>query len=147
LTFPVRIHRFEEEEGTRFKAATSVDRLSKVSIPVERQLEAIEMAYSIALAGAREAIRMSTVGEKTDPRAFWLVGRQLKEFGAFLEEMGFYLDEETSTFSRDLGIPESSLAKIRAFHGRLPGILQIDPAVSWNKYRENKVSLPKVNRR
>lgn len=143
MASPLRIHRFEEAGCIKFKAAASMDKLFHDAAPLERQLEAIEMAYTIALAGTCKALEMSKIGTKTDPRAYWFAAEKLKEFTGYLIKMGFYLEDENDTFARDLEIAKSSLIKIRSFYNRMPDILQIDPSITWNFYRENKAPLQK----
>lgn len=139
MAFPVRIHRIEDATGTKFKAATSLETFSQTSSPLEQQLVLIEMAYGVAITGARKALDMARKNNRSDPRAFWLGANELEQFVHQLNGMNFFLTNVNTTFARDLGISESSLKKIRGFYRRFPDSWRIDPTITWNKYRENKV--------
>lgn len=144
--FPIKIHRRDHEQGVKFIAMTSLEKIMKMSQGIEHQLKFVELDYTVTLTAAREALNSSKQKNKGDVLAFWLLGNILVEFMQRLEEMGFYLVNPNATFARDLGLGASSIKKILSFRKRFPTVLSIDPTVSWSQYRNNKVPAPTKNK-
>jgi hypothetical protein len=52
--------------------------------------------------------------------------------------MDTYLVPQNQTIARDIGNSSSSVEKIIAFRRRFPDVAMVDPAIPWNRYRNNK---------
>lgn len=142
--FPVIIQPQETKDGLRFRATTSVDRLSGSSRSTEQDLRAVELDYSITLAAVREALKQADRGERRhDPRAYWHAGNAILAMLERLHEAGFYLMRQNETIARDVGLASESVRKIVAFRRRFPRVADVDPQITWARYRGNRVPLPK----
>jgi hypothetical protein len=137
--YPLKIHKIEKKGKTFYKAAAAIEKLRVSSGNFFAELKCAEIDYEITLATAKKALSLSAANKRSDPRAYWFVGKALNDYLARLEEMGFYLLKQNRTFSRDLGISESSVKKILAFQRRYPNLTMIDSSIPWSRYRDNKV--------
>lgn len=140
--FPVKIVLIGEQKK-RFSASTSIDILSEKGRNVRQELEYIEQDYSILIENIRHIIAISSQNKKTDPRLYWLVGEAIIRFLERMDDIGFYLLEQNTTLSRDIGISESSIKKIVSFRIRFSKLRMVNPTIPWTKYRDNKVPVPK----
>lgn len=148
-SFPVVIQRLESKDGARFRATTSIDRLSTSTRSVEQDLHAVELDYTIMLATVREALHQAAQDKRRkDPRIYWYAGEAILAMLKRLQESGFYLVRQNATIARDVGfkLSSSSLGKILAFRRRFPRITDVDPQIPWSRYRDNRVVPPRARK-
>ncbi|MGB9834909.1 MAG: hypothetical protein ACPLPW_08110 [bacterium] len=138
--FPLKIIR--NEEGTKFKAATSLDKLKAIQRNIRLELGFLEKYYLLLVQNAQNAIWDIKNSQRVDPRMYWTLGDFILRFLEIIEELGFYLWHQNWTLARDIGISESSIRKIIAFRRRFPKLSMVDPKIPWVKYRGNKVQIP-----
>jgi len=139
--FPIKIVPIKDG---RFKATTSLDKISDHSKNIRQELSYVEMDYTILIDTIHRFLAISSK-KKADPRLFWLIGENIIGFFERLDEIGFYLMQQNRTLARDIGISESSTKKIISFRKRFSRISSINPAINWAKYRDNKVPHMKGN--
>lgn len=138
--FPLKI--IGNEEGTKFKAATSLDKLKASQRNIRLELGFLEKYYLLLVQTARNALRDIKDSQRVDPRMYWTLGDLIIRFLEIIEELGFYFWHQNWTLARDIGISESSIRKIIAFRRRFPQLSMVDPKIPWVKYRGNKVQIP-----
>jgi|YelNatPaOPRAMG01_1025707.scaffolds.fasta_scaffold46555_1 hypothetical protein len=137
--FPLKIIR--NEEGTKFKAATSLDKLKTSQRNIRLELGFLEKYYLLLVENAQSAIWDIKNSQRVDPRMYWILGDFILRFLEIIEELGFYFWHQNWTLARDIGISESSIRKIIAFRRRFPELSMVDPKIPWVKYRANKVQI------
>ena len=135
--FPLRII----ELNNHFKATTSISKLKEGSRNIRQELSYLELDYAILIKVARDPISKFFGSKKTDPRFYWLVGDYILSFVKRIDDLGYYLVQQNQTLSKSMGISQSSLKKILSFRKRFQNISLINPAISWTKYRDNKVPI------
>jgi hypothetical protein len=136
--YPVVIEVTRTKDDLQVKATTSIELVLEGGNSLETELGCVETDYKAALVGAGAALASAGRGRCRDPKAYWLAGRYLAEFFDRLETRGFYLVEKNKTPARHLGVSESSIRKMIAFHRRYADPRKIDPSISWSAYRENR---------
>ncbi len=135
--YPLKIVRTEDNI---FKATTSVNKINDNTKNVRQELGFVEVDYAVLIETVHRLFNLSSK-KGVDPRLFWLIGDAILRFFERLDEMGFYLIQQNLTLARDTGVSESSIKKILSFRKRFPRMSMINPAISWAKYRNNKVPL------
>ena len=117
-----------------FRAVTSINRIYDKSSNIRQDLSFIENDYSLLIGLINNLRSIMAKEKKRDPRLFWLIGDSIAGFLKRIDNMGFYLDRQTSTLSRDTNMSESTIRRIMAFWRQFPSISSIDPSISWTKY-------------
>ena len=135
--YPLKIVRTEDNI---FKVTTSVNKINDNTKNVRQELGFVEVDYAILIETVHRYLGFSSK-KGVDPRLFWLIGDTVLRFFERIDEIGFYLVQQNLTLARDTGVSESSIKKILSFRKRFPRITMIKPAISWVKYRNNKVPL------
>ncbi len=126
----------------RFKAATSLEILAGESKNIRQTLVYMEKDYSLLIKLIRDAIAVSAQGKRVDPRLYWLVGDNIVRFLGRIDVLGFYLAQQISVLARSIETSESFIQTLISFRMRFSNISLVNPAISWTKYKENKVSIP-----
>jgi phytoene dehydrogenase-like protein len=134
--FPVRIHRRDDGGAATFLATTALVKLADSPEQVQAQLRESAAAYSHALTEACAALAEARHDASARARAYWRVGKSIRDFEAFLDAAGFYLVAQTETFARDLGVHPGSLRKILAFQSKFPDASMLDEQKAWTRYRD-----------
>ncbi len=135
--FPIKMV-IKDRERNLIKAVTSVEMI-KEETDIRIGLIFIETDYISLVSRIRMIKETIDEQKKIDPRLYWLIGETILIFLRHLDEMGFYLLHQNKTFARDTGISESSIEKILIFIRRFNELGEINPEISWNKYRSNKI--------
>jgi len=136
--FPVRIHRREDNGVATFRATTALVKLAATPAQLQSQLLDFAEAYARTLAEARAALDAAKHDARERARAYWRVGKAIRDFETSLDAAGFYLVGQTETFARDLGLHPGSLRKIRAFQQRNPDLSALGAGKRWSAYRERR---------
>ncbi|MFH0796070.1 MAG: hypothetical protein V2A65_03325 [Candidatus Omnitrophota bacterium] len=126
----------------RFKAATSLEILGGESRNIRQDLAYIEKDYSLLIKSIQEVIAVATQNRRVDPRLYWLVGDNIVRFLERIDNLGFYLVQQTSVLARSVATSESFLQTLISFRLRFSNIFLVNPAIPWTKYKENKVPVP-----
>lgn len=134
---PIRI----VNQNGQFKVSASLETFSYKKRKVLDDLKLIEVDYKATIMFIRELLKFEEKHKKPrkDPRTFWIIGNSIDSFIKRLESLGYYLVDQYKTFGVCIGVSYSSLKKIVYFYRRIPDINLIDPSISWQKYRENKL--------
>lgn len=134
---PVRIL----EQNGRIKATTSVSQLKSKSGSIRQDMGYIEFDYSVTTKVVENIWKgiQEHKGKKVDPRVYWLAGDYMLVFLRRIDSLGYYLVDQNETLGKSIGFSETSVRRIIAFRRRFPDIARVDPAISWVKYRENKM--------
>jgi hypothetical protein len=135
---PIKILAVPSDGHRKFVAGTSLAGVADDPDSTRFLLQGIELEYRTAVAAAREALQTARRGRRVDPRAYWWAAKYINDFLERLKSYGFFLENASQTLCRDLAVSRSSITKMLAFYRRVPDPGRIDPAVSWNRYRENK---------
>ena len=134
--YPIRIHRRDDQGVTTFLATTALVKLADSPDQLQAQLRESAAAYARALAEARAALAEAKRDARERSRAYWRVGKAIRDFEAFLDATGFYLVAQTETFARDLELHPGSLRKILAFQSKFPDASALDSHKAWTRYRD-----------
>ena len=130
----------------RFKIAISLEILGDESKNIRQTLTYLEKDYALLIKFIQEAVAVSAQGKRVDPRLYWLAGDNIVRFLERIDALGFYLVQQTSVLARSIAISESFLQTLISFRLRFSNIALVDPAISWTKYKENKVPVPETAR-
>ncbi|MGB9876031.1 MAG: hypothetical protein ACPLOU_07890, partial [bacterium] len=76
--FPLKIIR--NEEGTKFKAATSLDKLKAIQRNIRLELGFLEKYYLLLVQNAQNAIWDIKNSQRVDPRMYWTLGDFILRF-------------------------------------------------------------------
>ncbi len=136
---PIRILTGNQKDS--FRVTTSIENISKRAINISQELSYLEEDYSLMIQIIKDMISLSSRSRKTDPRLYWLVGDNIVRFLERIEDIGFYLIKQNSTFSRDIGISESLVKKIVSFRKRFSKLSMVNPTIPCARYKDNKVSV------
>ncbi len=136
--FPVRIHRRDDNGVATFRATTALVKLVATPAQLQSQLLDFAEAYARTLAEARAALDDAKHDARERARAYWRVGKAIRDFETSLDAAGFYLVGQTETFARDLGLHPGSLRKILAFQQHHPDANALDPGMAWTQYRDRR---------
>jgi len=139
--YPINITILDKPEKS-YIISTSIETLHNF-MNLRLELSFIESDYIFLTETLKRILSVLSKEKKKDPRLFWLIGDFINKYLDRLSDLGYYLMNQNKTISRDIEISESSIKKIMAFRSRFPKISSVDPLISWEKYRENKVKLDK----
>lgn len=134
--FPIHIHRRDENGATKFLATTALVKLADSPDRLQAQLRDLTDTYARAVEAARHELDAARRDQGERARAYWRVGKAVRNFEATLDAAGFYLVSQTDTFARDLAVHPGSLRKILAFQKRFPEVDALDSQTAWMRYRE-----------
>jgi hypothetical protein len=140
--FPIRIVQ-DENEQRPFKAATSIDSLRVPTRNVRQELNYVEADYTILIRNVRDTLSISSKNRSKDPRLYWLVGDAILRFLDRMNELELYLAHQNRTLARETGLSRSSIEKILSFRRRFPRLSMVDPTITWARYREKKLPVPR----
>lgn len=138
--YPIHIHRREDAASgaPKFLVTTALVKLTVSPDLVQAQLGDLAEAYTRAIAEAHAALSVAKRDAKERARAYWRVGKALRDFEAALGAAGFYLVRQTETFARDLGMHPGALRKVLTFQKKFSDPNQIDPSARWSQYSERR---------
>lgn len=138
--FPIYIHRRDDAASgtTKYLATTTLVKLAAAPEQLQVQLEELADVYARTLGEAQTALDDARRDARQRTRAYWRVGKAIRDFDASLDAAGFYLVGQTETFARDLGLHQGSLRKILAFHRRNADPNALDAQAAWTRYREQR---------
>ncbi|HEX7593527.1 MAG TPA: hypothetical protein VF429_05075 [Anaerolineae bacterium] len=136
--FPIHIHRRDENGTRKFLATTALVKLADSPDRLQAQLGELADTYARAVEVARLELDVARRDQGERTRAYWRVGKAIRDFEATLDAAGFYLVSQTDTFARDLALHSGSLRKILAFQKRFPEVDALDSQTAWMRYRERQ---------